>query len=173
MRTHKSKQNKRNPRFAAKGFHVSIRNCYPSFYLCSLVVVGIPAGISWSFLALEHPGGAAFDPQYNKELEPKYFPFLRTFLHIPKKIFTRSCPILSNVVIQAKKNPNKPNGEKIPSQALLVVSVNLRFCLASLLLKKGLWKNPAGFCIPGTLGLCVSWQLFPPLKLIHLEQEHF
>lgn len=70
------------------------------------------------------------------ELEPKYFPFLRAVLRFPKKIFTGSCPILSNVIVQANKH--KVHGEKIPNQALLVVSVNLRFCLAGLLVKRGL-----------------------------------
>lgn len=126
---------------------------------------------------LELPGHGAswwsFELQYCRDLEPKYFPFLQKFSHIPKKIFTRSCPVLSNVIVQANKH--KTYGEKILSQALLVVSINLMFCLESLLLKKGLWKIPSGFSIPGMLGLYiyVSWQLFPPLKLIHLKQEHF
>lgn len=74
------------------------------------MVVGVPEGSSWSFLAMEHPSGAAFEPQYNRELEPEYFPFLRTVLHIPRKIFMGSCPILSNVIIQANKH--KTHGEK-------------------------------------------------------------
>lgn len=58
MRTHYSKENERKPKFAAKRLHVSMQNCYPGFHLCSLVVLGVPAGASWSSLAMEHPDGA-------------------------------------------------------------------------------------------------------------------
>lgn len=98
---------------------------------------------------MEHPGGAAFEPQYNRELEPKYFPFLGTLLHISKKIFMGSCSVLSNVIIQANKH--KTHGEKISSQALPAGC----FCKSQALPCKFLGEERAVKNAPWMLGLYI------------------
>lgn len=92
MRTHESEQNKRKPELAAKGLHVSIQNCYSGFYLCSLVVVGVPAGASWSFLAMEHPGGLPLSHSTAENWNQNISLFSEQFYTSPRKFSQGAVP---------------------------------------------------------------------------------
>lgn len=185
-------RNKRKPKFAAKRLHVSIQNYYPALYSCSWVLTGLPAGASWGFLAMVHHGGEAvpvgtlvlrwegdiwqancscLGAALQQNIETEVFSFSRHFFTHPQENLHRQQPCSVRFHLQANKH--KTHWEKIPSQALPFGSVNLGFCLASLLVKKGLWQIPPwGSVFLGCWGYA-SWQLFPLLQLTHLQQEHF
>lgn len=125
------------------------------------MLAGLPAGASRSFVAMVHHGGEAVPVRtlvlrwegdirqancsclgaaLQQSIGTEVFSFSQRFFTHPQENLHREQSCSVKFHIQANKH--KTHWEKIPSQALLFASINLSFCLASLLVKKGLWRVP-------------------------------